>query len=853
MATGKRSSYRLSEDIQPEKYSLFFDLNLKEFRYICREEIALTISKPISQIIVHSKDLKIKEVNLQQGNKELPSVFSLDPKTDKLVVKLANKKTVKGKVKLIIRFDGKIREDLVGLYRSKYKDKKGKEQFWASTQFEPAYARMCIPCFDEPEFKSVYSITMKTDREFDSISNLPAKKTIIEGSKQITEFYDSPKMSVYLLYLGVGKYEYLEGKFGKTIIRVISVPGKKEQGKFALDLCKKFLTYFTEYSGIPYPLPKLDLIAVPDFASGAMENWGAITFRELILLSDPKVTSSIIQRRIAEVIAHELWHQWSGNLVTMKWWDDLWLNESFATYMAYKAVAHYFPEWHMWEDFTRTEMGSAFGYDSLKTTHPIHVEVRDPNEIGQIFDAISYDKGGSVLRMLDVYLGEEKFRKGVSRYLKRYAYSGATAEDLWNSLSEISDKPIKRIMEGWVKLAGHPIVESRLNGSQILLKQKRFVFGDHKERDIWPIPLVIRSSNSNETIDVLLDKSEKSISLNNVPEWYKINFGQAGFYRVKYSEENLSKLENLVFGKKFGTLDRWGIQDEVYELSVNGELTVDRYLDLVKSYYNEEDFFILSGIHSNLSRIKYVFINENIWQQISLKLKKHFNEPYRKKLMELGWNPKKNESQLDAFTRELAIAHLAFIEDKKTIAEAFKKYQKYIKNTASVPPNIKRSILHIVASNGDQKDYNQMLKLYFKIDIVEDKRILLNMLTQFKDPKLLKKTLDMSLTDKVRIQELPIVIGGGAGNPYARQVVLPWFKQNWKKLEKYKEDASIFRNVLQSVIGSCTNDNAASELKRFLDSHNVGYLMVINQSFEILKRRLSWKEKNREVLKKYFS
>jgi len=844
-----RPAYRLPKEVRPSRYSLSFDINLDKFRYSCREVIDLEISKPVSQIILHAKDLNIKKAAVFSKNKLVPSKFALDRKTDRLVLKLQRGK-INGNAKVIIELEGKIRDDLASFYRSKYKDKNGKERHWAITQFEPVYARMCIPCFDEPEFRASFKVTMKISKNLQAVSNMPEQRIRTEDGKKVVEFEETPKMPIYLLFLGVGQFDILEGNLGKTKIRILATPGKKNQCTYALDITKKALKYFEDYSGIPYPLPKLDMIAVPDFASGAMENWGAITFRELILLSDPKLTSTIIRKRIAEVIAHELWHQWSGNLVTMEWWNDLWLNESFATYMAYKALDHYFPEWKMMEDFTGDEMGVAFSLDSLNATHSIHVEVENPSQIGEIFDEISYNKGGCVLRMLESYLGAEVFRKGVSKYLSRFEYGNAEAADLWTSLSEVSNKPIKRIMEGWVRTAGYPLVESKLNGKMLSLGQKRFVFGK-SDGSIWPIPLVIKTSDGKQIHD-LFDTQKKVINLGSAPDWYLINHLRGGFYRASYGPENLSKLENLIFGRKLSVFDRWGIQDDLFESIVCGNETADRYLDLVKSYFNEDNYLVLSEINSCLIRFRSVYLHENFWPRIWPKYKEHFNEPYRKLLKRLGWVPKNGESHPETLLRELAIGHLIFVEDAAVIKKGKQLYEKYRRNIRSIHPNVKRSVLYVAASTGSRKTFDQMLKLYLTVESIEDKRLLLAMLARFRDPRIVTKVLEMSLTNKVKLQELPVVVGSAAGNPYARRTVFVWFKKNWRKLKKYEDDSSIFRNLLESVIASAFGRKEEAELKRFFATHPAPYKMVLRKGFEALARRNHWVEKNKEPIQEYF-
>ncbi|MEM5797482.1 MAG: M1 family metallopeptidase [Candidatus Aenigmatarchaeota archaeon] len=838
----KTESFRLPENVRPINYKLFFEVDLKKFKFSGKEIIYLNILKPTSKIILNARDLEIKNAFLSYDKKSIKTKVRLE--NEKELLKLTFNKYIKGQVKLYLEFIGKLTDSLVGFYRSKYFLNKRKK-FLATTQFEAPYARRCFPCFDEPQYKSTFNVTIKIDKNLKAISNMPIKEEHIERNKKIVKFYRTPRMSTYLLYIGVGDFEFLEDKLGKTTIRIVTTPGKRNQGRFALELTKKFLSYFQEYSGIAYPLPKLDMIALPDFAAGAMENWGAITFREIYLLFDPKMTSTTIKKRIAMIIAHELWHMWSGDLVTMKWWNDLWLNESFATFMAYKAVDHFFPEWNMWEDFINDETERAFTDDCLKSTHPIEVEVKNPNQIEEIFDAISYSKGGSILRMLEGYMGEELFRKGVSKYLSDNKYGNATSEDLWNSLSKVSDKPIKKIAESWIKQPGYPLVESELKDGKLILKQKRFV-PDYIDNKQWYIPLIIKTND--KLLVELLDKPKKELPLGS-SEWFKINYGQIGFYRVKYPDENLSKLKFLISSKTLPPLDRWGIQNDLFELSVNGDVDLDKYLDFVRTFYNEDNYLVLRDIYQNIRNIYFVYSQEQFWNSIWSKLKNYHKETFQKILERLGWEPKKDESQKDTLLRELAIRYLAFIEDAEVLRKGKEKFEYYLK-TRKLHPDVKSPIFYMMAANGDEKIYKTLLELYLKTKSPEEKRILLIALSQFKNPEILKKFLNFSLSQKVRTQDLVIVFSSVASNPRSRTVLLPWLKKNWKKIKTYEKSGKLFVNLLEAFIAAHVGKE--NEIKQFFAFHPVKYKMTLERAFEKLHRISSWAERNKEVLIRYF-
>lgn len=832
-------------NVIPINYNLSFDVDLKNFRYSGKETIDLEI-KDSNEIILNAVDLEIKHVSLDYKKATLKPKIKIYPEKEAVTLKFSEK--IRGSAILVIEFNGKLNDNLLGFYRSKYIQNKS-EKYLATTQFEAPYARRAFPCFDEPQYKATFDVTLLIDKNLRAISNMPIKEDTKQGGKRIVKFYRSPKMSTYLLYLGVGEFDFLEEKTGKTLIRVAAVPGKKQQCKFALDLTKKFLKYFEEYSNVPYPLPKLDMIALPDFAAGAMENWGAITFREIYLLFDPKTTSTAVKKRIAMIIAHELWHQWSGNLVTMRWWNDLWLNESFATFMAYKAVDHLFPEWKMWEDFIGEETESAFTDDSIRSTHPIEVDVKNPNEIEEIFDAISYSKGGSILRMIEGYLGEEIFRRGVSDYLSKYKYGNATSADLWNSLAKASKKPVNKITEKWIRQAGYPLVESSLEDGNFVLRQKRFVF-NHRDSTLWPIPLVIKTDN--QVLVEMLDNQKKAIPLENIPEWFKINYGQTGFYRASYPNGSLSKLKFLISSQDLDALDRWGIQNDLFELSRNGEITIDRYLDFSRSYFNEDNYLVLSDIYQNMRAIYFVFSQEPFWSSIWLKFRNYHAETFKGILDRLGWDPRKDESQKDSLLRELAIRYCGFAEDPEVLNKANEKFEGYLKKQ-ELHPDIRSPVFSIMAANGGENVYNNLLELYSKTQSPDERRMLLIALGQFKDVKLLTRVLDFSLSKKVRMQDSIIIIPSVASNPNSRSILLPWVKKNWKRLEEYQKSGKLFIRLIEAIIGSCISRDEKEELKKFFSKHPVKYKMTLDRAFERVERNIGWLEKNREVLSGYFS
>ncbi|MBI5698468.1 MAG: M1 family peptidase, partial [Thaumarchaeota archaeon] len=477
----------------PLNYSLSFEPIFSNFTFEGKEIITVNIPKPTNTITLHAAELKIKKCLVQFAGKSIPAQTKLDEKNETLTIKLGTK--ISKTAKIIIEYTGILNDRLVGFYRSQYKDKSGKTKYLATTQFEAADARRAFPCWDEPAAKATFEISIITEPNHTAISNTnqTLKKKI--GNKVLYQFAKTPIMSTYLVYLGVGEFEFLQSRLGKVVMRIVTTKGNSKKGKFALDLCKKLVKSYEDYFGIKYPLPKLDLIAVPDFASGAMENWGAITFRETILLYDEKTSSTQTKQFIAEVVSHELAHQWFGNLVTMKWWNDLWLNESFATFMATKFVDKFYPEWKLWDQFLEDTMNTAMSLDALHSSHPIDVKVNKPSEIREIFDAISYDKGGCVLKMLESFVTEKNFRAGLRVYLKKFSYKNAEGNDLWDEIGQSAKMPVRSMVNSWLKQVGFPLVEAQKQDSKLVLMQKRFVLEQKgNQKGLWEIPIVIGSN-----------------------------------------------------------------------------------------------------------------------------------------------------------------------------------------------------------------------------------------------------------------------------------------------------------------------------------------------------------------------
>ena len=817
--------------VSPRNYDLTFEPDLKKFRFDGTERVQIEVAKPTSEIVLNAAELEIRECSVFFKNKVVKASFSLDEKKEQMTIRLAEK--IVGKAELHVKFSGALNDRLVGFYRSQSTDQKGRKRFVATTQFEAADARRAFPCWDEPEAKATFDVSILADPGLDAISNMPvaAKKRV--GRKNLFRFARTPVMSTYLLFLSVGEFDFLEGRLGKVSIRIVTGRGKKHLGAMALDFTKKFLDYYQKYFGIPYPLPKLDMIAVSDFASGAMENWGAITFRETILLFDPKTSSTATKQHIAEVISHELAHQWFGNLVTMKWWNDLWLNESFATFMATKAVDHYYPEWDLWDQFLEQAMNDAFGLDALKTSHPIEVEVRDPGEVREIFDEISYEKGGTVLRMLEDFLGDESFRLGLKNYLTKHRYGNAVTNDLWDALAATSHKPVRELMDSWVRQVGYPMVEANVVDSKISLTQSRFLLEGNGKSDkaAWMIPVYVKMRD--RFLYKLMTKRSESIALDNADDWFVVNSGRKGLYRVKYGRESLDRLKDLIENKRLGNADRWGVQNDLFAMCVAGEMRLKEYLDFIGLYLEEDDYIVSLDIADSIYSLYLITSGEKFWGEIKRRGREYFGDMFER----LGWDPKPGERHTDALLRSFVINVLGRLGDEKVVSEAKRRFDVFLRKPDSLSPDIRGAVYSLVAWSGDASTHDTLTGLYRKAGNQEEKMRFLGALSSFQDEALLSKTLEFSLSPEVRLQDLYIPIGKCAGNPYGRKLVWPWIKKNWKGIgDRFGHAGSPLLNRIVSTAGVINDASREAEVRDFFRKNPVpGTERKIAQTLERIR------------------
>lgn len=774
--------------IFPTNYQLSFEPDLAKFTFLGKEIISLVITKKVKTISLDSADLEISVCRLTQKGRGIAIKFRLDKVGQKLIITASHKLTP-GKYTLTTDFSGILNDKLAGFYRSKYTIGK-KVKYLATTQFEAADAKRAFPCFDEPAMKATFQVTLIADRTLQVVSNtLPRKTEILRSGKKMVTFETTPKMSTYLVYLGVGEFEWVEKKYKNILIRCLTTPGKKSGGKFALDVAAKCLKYYQSYFKMPYPLPKLDLLAIPDFSIGAMENWGAITFRESRLLFYPGKSSQSTKQGIAEVVAHEITHQWFGNLVTMKWWDDLWLNESFATFMAYKLTDRYWPEWDTFTRYVEDRTFDGMALDGLQNSHPISVKVDDVNKIDELFDAIAYSKGGSVLRMLEGYLGATDFRNGLRKYISKFKYGNAAAADLWSALESASDKPITRLTKKYILQTGYPVVSVQKKRRATSLSQSRFLFfQDPKDKSQWDIPLVVQSDRK-KTDSYLL--SSPSSSLPNRPGFLNLNANYTGFFISQYDSELLGSLgQNL---NKINPRDRIGLIHDLFALVLSEKEVYSTFLTFTQKYFlTEKDPFVTAYLLGKLMGIRCSLGNSD------RALDTFIRELSLSAIKRLGNKPRPSELPQVANLRATALTALIFLEEKSVLEFTLREFDG--RSNKNIHPDIRRAV-YLGALRKHPISYSKLLKIYREAETQEEKTRVLSVLASAKDPTLLQKTLTFTLSPQVRYANTIYVSRALAVNPQGKSLGIKWLLNKWNDLALSKTaNTMVCRYHLEALV-----------------------------------------------------
>lgn len=864
----KKDVKRLYASFQPEHYLLRLDPDREAQAFSGMVTISgQKAGRPTKRITFHQKDLKITAAEIvrydKKGEQTIP-VTRINHHQKFNEVRLhAEQMLYPGRYVIKLEFVGKITRPMNGVYPCFFKHD-GQDKQLIATQFESHHAREVFPCIDEPEAKATFDLTLVTPADETVLSNTPvrlqqeivAPRSLVAGQPEQetgdkrleTVFETTPKMSTYLLAFVYGGLGYKESKTKDgTVVRIYATPDNVEFTDFALETAVKVLEFYNEYFDIPYPLPKCDMVALPDFAAGAMENWGLITYREQALLVDPKNTSLSNKQWVAMVVAHELAHQWFGNLVTMRWWTDLWLNEGFASWIEYLAVDHLFPEWQMWTQFAVDEQQRAFKLDALEHTHPIEVPVHHPDEIRIIFDTISYNKGASAIHMLHQYLSPHVFRDGLRHYLKRHAYGNTDTIDLWQALEEISKKPVKDFMHAWTSQPGFPIVRAQVEDSTVQLLQERFYLNpEHQEKPevTWPVPLLIGSGAPFD----LLEGTSASFELTN-PADFKLNLGRSGFYRVSYNPAHLEQLGKRIQAGELSPLDRLGVLSDVFEAAKAGQArTVDAFRFL-EAFADESDNAVWDIIASGVTSTRAVMDDEDLREA----MKPFIRTLTAKQLKRLGWEAKKSDSHFDRLLRPTVLGLAASADEPGVVKECLHRFDA-MNEPEDIDPDLRGVVYSTVVRKRNNKEtFGKLFAMHEATTLSEERTTIAAALTGFKNPTFTKRALSLIDSPSVRLQDAAYWIAYSFLNRFGRDEAWEWMTKNWKWLEKnLGNDMSFPRFPLYAANGFSNR----AFLKKFNDFFNPRISPTlersVNQGREVITWQSAWKERDFAETKKFF-
>lgn len=855
---------RLPRTIIPSHYDVTIRAFLDTFQFSGTVIIDIQVLEETNIITLYAANLQVDQVNLKSNAKEWPGQVEIDQGNERLRIQFSQS-IEKGSYKLSMDFRGEISTRMQGFYRNKYTTPDGSEtRYGASTQFEPADCRQAFPCWDEPNFKATFDITLVTLKNLLAISNMPVISENVfneDSAWKVTKFDRTPIMSTYLVAFVIGEYDYLETYDSNGVsIKVYTPVGKKDHGQFALDTASKVLPFYADYFKIKYPIAKADQIAIPDFAMGAMENWGLVTYRETALLIDPKFSSMDSRQRVAIVVAHELAHQWFGNLVTMDWWTDLWLNEGFASWIEYLAVDKCYPEFDIWTQFVADTFARFLIPDALKSSHPIEVPIGHPAEIEEIFDDISYLKGSSVIRMLHNYIGDDAFRLGLHNYLTEYSYKNTITENLWSHLAKASNKPVNEVMSTWTLQMGFPLVtvteEQQAGRKRLLkLKQERFIADGSSDNDrlLWKIPITIFAKSKPNTIaaDILMEEAEMSMTLTDVADddWIKLNYHSIGLYRVKLESKSLARLSDPIATKVLSPQDRLMIQDDVAALCKAGHQSFVDYLKLLLSYENEDNFTVWKAIASNMSDLSSLIEYTNYFTQFKKYRLKLFSSIQKK----LGWDAKPDENPLVAMLRPMILGIVGKSDDQAVVDEARRRFQEHLKGNL-IDPNIRGAVYVLVSRFGDEETQESLRKLYASAEMTEERVRILRSMGQSTKPELIEKAIEFVFdTDHVRMQDAISGIFGCTSSRTGRDLVWKYLKNNWSKLaQRYGEKSSFLISFVDYCLSDFADADAASDIKLFFDTVNTPIVSrAVKQTVETIHMRHQILKRDSKYIEEY--
>ena len=829
-------NFRLPTTVRPRRYDATLTLDLQNRSFTGVQALDLTLAAPTQELILHAIALSLSSVRFRKDGRTLTPT-SIEPVTESETVLLRfGEPLPAGDATLDVEWSGRFSEGLRGLYMA------GQV---AATQFETADARRLFPCFDEPAFKARWALTVRVPKGVTALGNGRIISDEADGDLRKVTFAETELLSSYLIALVVGNLAGTdEEKVDGVPVRTWALPEKKHLTRFGQDIALAVLPRLSGYFGLPYAFGKVDQVGIPDFEAGAMENAGLITYREVALLLDPATAPLSVQKRVAEGVTHELAHQWFGNWVTMVWWDDLWLNEAFATWMAYKIVDGIKPDWRVWMDFDIGK-AAALHLDSLKSTHPVRGEVRNAQEASESFDLITYEKGGAVLRMLEGFLGEEGFREGIRQYMRKHARANAVADDLWGALGNASAQPVVEVANAWIRQSGFPMVTATLNGHVLSLSQQRFYSAPGNQSDEkWPVPVVLRFADQRGVREqrVLLREARAEVKLEAQGEvrWLTANAGNTGFYRVAYDDAGLARLSAHV--KELEPAERIALLADQWALVRSQRMAVGPFLDLISRFGDETDDAVLDEVVGRLSYLESRLVSGDD----EVRFRDFVRQLLEHQLSEVGWEAKPGESDRTRLRRAAIIRAVGSVARSHTaIQEARQRVTELLRGTHSaLEPNLHDTAVGMVARAGDHGLFEEFLRKFPSEPDPATKRRYLLALTAFEDPALAQRAQDLLFTEAVPMQDVASFVLGLLTNRTGREAFWGTMRKRWKDVTTRTGGAPMLMRRVVESLGQLYERRHLEELRVHLDAHPIPEAQqAVAQTVERLTQDVSLRER----------
>jgi len=843
---------RLPVSVRPDHYTLAFDVDLANKRFEGTETIRVRLTQPASRIVLHALDLDFHEVTIRSGGTTQTARVVLD-KTTETASLLVPKAVNAGSADIDIRYGGALNPALRGFYLSKANGRN-----YAVTQFESTDARRAFPSFDEPAMKATFDISLTIDRGDTAISNgrLISDTPGPGDARHTLKFATTPKMSSYLVAMAVGDFECIEGASEEVPLRVCATPGKRELGRLALEMAGQILTFYNRYYDIKYPFGKLDMVAIPDFAAGAMENTAAIFYRESDLLADASTASLTTRKNIATVIAHEMAHQWFGDLVTMRWWDDLWLNEGFASWMESKPLAAAHPEWHLDIEDARSSQ-EALALDALSTTRPIHSNAETPAEIEETFDVIAYQKGAAVLRMIENYVGRDDFRRGANAYLAKHAYGNATSEDFWTAIAAASRKPVDRILSSFVNQPGAPLVMVALacdsSGHMLGLTAQRFSLDASRMPAAahWQIPICRKYSNILGVSCTEMRTDVVTLPGSSCPSWVFVNAGAEGYYRTAYSSEMLRALAPDVEAR-LTPPERLSLAGDEWALVRAGRHSVADYLTLIRGYGAEPFAGVLAEVVQRLDTIRTQLAAEAERPGVEAVVRALFSPAFK----DLGLSSPPGDSDDRRALRAVIVDALANIgNDAPALAAARRRVDDALSGGEPLDRDMADTLLRAAAKHGDAVLFDKLVQAAEKAKTPEEYYQYLGALADFEDPVVIDRGLNRLMTGEIRKQDAAWYLRRVLAHPNAGVNARAWtfMKTHWTELQPQLSISFADAGIVASLSSFC-DAATRDDIKTFFAANpRPAAARALEQTIERINGCISFREKQGPALREWLA